>query len=70
MHYPTGRSVIYCLHAFICSRTSMDMVSNTEEMNVNIFVTHSAMKIANFVYRYAEYDCMKPCPILWNEACN
>lgn len=53
MHYPTGRSVIYCLHAFICSRTSMDMVSNTEEMNVNIFVTHSAMKIANFVYRYA-----------------
>lgn len=53
MHYPTGRSVIYCLHAFICSWTSMDMVSNTEEMNVNIFVTHSAMKIANFVYRYA-----------------
>lgn len=31
----------------------MDTVSNTEEMNVNSLVTHSAMKIANYVYRYA-----------------
>lgn len=53
MHFPTGRSFIYCLHAFICSRASMDTVSNTEEMNVNSLVTHSAMKIANYVYRYA-----------------
>lgn len=28
------------------------MVLNIEEMNVNIFVIYSVMKIVNFVYRY------------------